>query len=96
VSRPEALKHDPPGCLVLLRERRRALVLRGDRADLDLHLTVVGTAVYLGQLGAWHARCYSRHVGEYVPGLLDRDGHRELVDKLHDFDSSRRADAGAA
>ena len=57
--------------VVLLDERRLALVLGGDRADLHLDDAAVLVAVDLLQLGARHAGRDALHVGEQLPGLVD-------------------------
>ena len=62
---------------------RRALVLRGDRADLHLHDAAVLVALDLLQLRPGHARCDSLDVEEDPPRLLDGDVDTELVGDLH-------------
>src|SRR5207245_4223074 len=69
--------------VVTLLERRRALVLGGDRSDLDLHDAAVLVALHFLQLGARHARRDALEVGEHGPGLIDRHAHREIVRQLH-------------
>ena len=58
--------------LVDLGERGRALVLRGDRADLHLHDAAVLVAVDLLQLRAGQARRDALDVEQHLPGLVDR------------------------
>src|SRR5205085_12485875 len=69
--------------LVALEERRLALVLRRDRADLDLDDAAVLVALDLLELGARHARSDALHVGEHLPGVRRWQRHPELVGQLH-------------
>ena len=66
---PGRLQHDPPGRLVALDEGGLALVLGGDRADLDLDDTAVLVALDLLELGARAAsgRSAPRRSGPSTP-----------------------------
>src|SRR5918997_19274 len=77
------IQDGPAVLLVGLLELCRALVVGGDRADLDLHRALV--LVALGPLYGRprQARRYPFEVQHDVPGLLNRDAHRELVVHLH-------------
>ena len=88
VSRPDADEHRLVGRLVQLDEGGLALVLGGDRADLDLHDAPVLVALDLLELGARKARSDALDVGEDLPGLVDRHAHVELVGQLHRSRSS--------
>src|SRR5581483_10089799 len=74
---------------VLLDERCLALVLRGDRADLDLHDPAVLVTFDLLKLRARHAGRDPLDVREHVPGGRRGDGHAEVVGQLHRSRSSR-------
>ena len=77
------LEHDPLGGLVLLLERRNALVGHRDRADLDLHGAGEVVTVDRQQGGAGQARRDAFDVGEHLPDL--GGGHRdpEFVVQFH-------------
>ena len=71
--------HDAAVRLVDLGERRRALVLRGDRPDLHLHDAAVLVALDLLQLRAGQARRDALDVEQHLPGVVDRRAHSEAV-----------------
>ena len=98
VSRPSALSTAPVRGVVLLDEGGLALVLRGDRADLDLHDARgtrrprppgAGRRACTGRCSSTSVR--SRHAS------LDRDGHPERrwsapsLEVLHGVDVAGRA-----
>src|SRR5205807_6144694 len=70
---------DQPGC---------ALVLGGDRTDLDLDDAAVLVALDLLELGAGHARGDALDVGEHGPRPIGRGADPELVVQLHCLRSS--------
>ena len=70
---PLGPQHRPVRVVVALDEPGRALVLGGDRADLDLDDAPVLVALDLLELGARHARGDELDVGEHRPRPLD--GH---------------------
>src|SRR5918993_1915237 len=77
--------------LVGLLDLHRALVVGGDRADLDLHSAVVlAVGLLLLYGGPRQARGYFLEVQHDAPGPLDGDAHRELVVYLHRASSFRR------
>ena len=67
------LEHHLAVGLVGLLDLGHALVLRGDRADLDLHGAAVLVALDLGELRAGQARGDALEIEEHLPRLLD--GH---------------------
>ena len=77
------LEHDPVGRDVMLLEAGGALVLRGDRADLDLDDPAVVVALDLLQLGTRHAGRDPLDVGQDGPGVIDGHADPELVAQLH-------------
>ena len=89
VSRPSARSTALCASSSRLDERGRALVLGGDRADLDLDDAAVLVALDLLELGAGHARGDALDVGEHLPGPLDGHPHPELVGQLHGITSGR-------
>ena len=80
---PGRVDHDAASRLVDLGELRRALVLRGDRADLHLHDAAVLVALDLLQLRAGQARRDALDVEQHLPRVLDRRAHSEAVCDLH-------------
>ena len=82
------LDHDLPGGLIGLEDAGRTLVLRGDRAHLDLHDAAELLALDLLELGAGHARSNALDVEQHAPRLLNRNVDAELILDLHWFSSS--------
>src|SRR5207247_2435482 len=75
-------------CLVTFDERRRALVLGGDRTDLHLHDAAVLVTFDLLELGARHAWSDPLDVGEHAPRRRRRDRDSKVVGQLHRSRSS--------
>jgi len=65
------------GGVVALGERGLALVLGGDRPDLDLHQPLVDVAVAAGELRTRQARRDPLHIGDDLPHGVDGMGHLE-------------------
>src|SRR5215212_5362341 len=85
------LQHGAVILLIGLLDLDRALVVGGDRADLDLHRAVVlAIALLLLYGGPWQARGDLLEVQHDVPGLPDGYAHRELVVYLHRVSSFER------
>src|SRR5262249_29631919 len=82
---------DAPVRLVDLGELGRALVLRGDRADLHLDDPAVLLALDFLQLRARERRRDSFDVEQHLPRVVDRGAHSEAVCDLHVRSNAARA-----
>ena len=86
---PFGAQHGAVARFVELLEHGLALVLRGDRSDLDLHDAAVLVALDLLELRTRHARGDALDVGEDRPGRRRWNGDTEVVGQLHRSRSSR-------
>ena len=88
---PGRVQHDAAGRFVDLGQLGRALVLRGDRPDLDLHDAAVVVAFDLLQFGARQAGRDALDVEQHLPGLVERTVHSEVVADFHPASNAARS-----